>query len=729
VHVSADNRFRLHVNGRLVGEGPALGDPGHWRFETYDLAPLLHAGRNLLAATIWNYGEGGPISQMSERAGFVLQGDSDAEQAANTNATWEVEQERGITFVPPTWNIIHQYYAAPPGERVDGTPFDWQWDGESPGQWQHAVALGQGSPRGVSDAPNAWALVPNELPAMEMQPVAIGRVVRHSGVSSAPASVDAFTIAANQRVSLLIDTGALTTAYPELTISGGQGARVRLTYSEALYDAQGHKANRNLIGDRRIIGVFDEVLPDGRAHRVFRPFAWRTWRYVQLDIETAAAPLTIDSLRAFFTAYPFTERARFDAHDETLTRIWQVGWHTARLCAHDTYMDTPYWERLQYGGDTRIQMLISYVVAGDERLALQAMNAIDDSRIPDGITQSRYPSSLPQYIPTFSLMWIGMMHDYWMYRPDEAYLRRMVPRTRAVLDWFAAFQRPDGLLARPQWWNFVDWTDGFDSGVPPQDADGGSSALTLQFIEGLRDAADLEQVFGEGTRATHYRELADKAAQGIRTKCWNSGYGLIADTPAQSHFSQHANILGVWLDVVPREQQRAVMQKVLAVSDSQAFRNSEQIPHMSTASYYFRFYLARALDHAGMADDYLKLLGPWRQMLDLGLTTWAETPGDTRSDSHAWSAHPNYDFLTLVAGIRPASPGFAQVTIEPHLGDLKQVDAAMPHPSGLIVVSYRPNESTPHADITLPGGLTGTFVWNGQRSPLHDGTQTVPMPR
>ena len=90
-----------------------------------------------------------------------------------------------------------------------------------------------------------------------------------------------------------------------------------------------------------------------------------------------------------------------------------------------------------------------------------------------------------------------------------------------------------------------------------------------------------------------------------------------------------------------------------------------------SGSYYFRFYLARALEHAGMADEYLASLKPWRDLLPLHFSTWPETPGKTRSDSHAWSAHPIYDLLTLVAGIEPASPGFATVRIAPHLGDLR----------------------------------------------------------
>jgi hypothetical protein len=66
----------------------------------------------------------------------------------------------------------------------------------------------------------------------------------------------------------------------------------------------------------------------------------------------------------------------------------------------------------------------------------------------------------------------------------------------------------------------------------------------------------------------------------------------------------------------------------------------------------------RALEHAGMADEYLATLKPWRDLLPLHFSTWPATPGKTRSDSHAWSAHPIYDLLTLVAGIEPASPGF-----------------------------------------------------------------------
>ena len=85
VHVSADNRYKLFVNGRLVSLGPALGDVYNWNFETVDLAPYLVPGRNVLAVVVWHFGEKRPLAQMTFGSlGFLLQGNTPAEDVVNT---------------------------------------------------------------------------------------------------------------------------------------------------------------------------------------------------------------------------------------------------------------------------------------------------------------------------------------------------------------------------------------------------------------------------------------------------------------------------------------------------------------------------------------------------------------------------------------------------------------------------------------------------------------------
>ena len=724
VHVSADNHFILYVNGSRVGIGPASGDLAHWRYETFDLAPMLHAGDNVIGATVWNLGTSTPVAQMSARTGFVLQGGGESEQAANTDSTWQVEIEPGHRPLPVDFTaFLGSYYAGPPGELIDARVYDWNWNAvpmKDPNKWKKAATIGLAAARGTSDSPTIWMLVPDFLPQMEMTRSGAGAVVRWSGIKTGSPEAG-FTVAPHGTASVLLDARELTTAYPELTVTGGAGARIRVTYAEALIDDQKHKGDRNAIEGRHIAGLYDEFIADG-TRRTFVPLIWRTWRFLQIDVTASDTPVTLEPPVAWFTAYPFQALGRFASSDPELEKIWEVGWRTARLCAHDTYMDTPYWERLQYVGDTRLQALVSYAVAGDDRLARQAIDAIDESRIADGITQSRYPSALPQIISTFSLMWVGMVHDFWMHRDDPEFVRKHLEGTRTVMDWFVAHQRSDGLVNRLPWWSFIDWTADFTDGVPPQETDGGSAPITLEFIEALRNAADLEEHLGDASRARMYREHAGRASEGLRRLCWNQQYGLLADTPRQVHYSQHANALAVWLDVIPVEQQNAVMNKVLAANDP---KKRPAGPAMSKTSYYFAYYVTRALEHAGLADQYLSTLEPWRKMIALGLTTWAENPEPTRSDSHAWSAHPNYDLLRVMGGIRPAAPGFSEIVIQPHPGSLQRMQAVMMHPKGRVDLLLTVSGNAADAQISCPDGVPATLIWKGKTYPLLGGAQTV----
>jgi len=744
VDVSADTRFELHVNGVRVGAGPALADVHHWRYESFDLAPYLHSGANQIAAIVWNFGTSAAVAQMSNRTAFLLAAEDSHDNAIDTGNGWQSAHEPGRTL-----STVHasDYYAAGPPEAMDGRAMLWDWDAPaSTAKWAEARPIGHAAVHDVRDSPTPWMLVKDELPPMQYKPVEAGTLVRAQGIDLPAATAfdpsedqaHPITIPAHSTVTLLLDRKTLTTAFPSLKLSGGRDAAIALTYGEALYDAKGQKGDRNQVEGRHIQGLRDQITADGQT-RTYRTLWWRTWRYLQLDITTADTPLTLDSLTAFYTAYPWQQQAHFESDSPELTRIWETGWRTAQLCSHETYMDTPYWEQLQYIGDTRIQSLISYGVTGDDRLARQAILAYRDSVLTEGITQSRYPSNLTQVIPPFSLLWVDMLHDFWIYRDDPAFVAQILPATRSTLDWFTARQRPDSLLGTISWWPFVDWTDAWPAGVPTQNADGGSSALTLQFIEALHNAAELETRFGEPDRAARYRKQAQEASAALMRLNWNPATGLLADTPDKNSYSQQANALAVWLDVIPAAQQRAVMQKVLTAPaathppDSNAGPDHPSViyptpPPMAPASYYFRFYLARAMEHAGLGDQYIPQLDPWREMLRMGLSTWAEQPEPTRSDSHAWSAHPTLDLLTVVAGISPASPGFETVRIAPHLGPLNSLSASMPSPKGLIIVHYASVNRNWTADVTLPANLTGTFLWQGKTIPLHPGEQHVSVP-
>jgi hypothetical protein len=115
-------------------------------------------------------------------------------------------------------------------------------------------------------------------------------------------------------------------------------------------------------------------------------------------------------------------------------------------------------------------------------------------------------------------------------------------------------------------------------------------------------------------------------------------------------------------------------------------------------------------------------------MINNGLTTFAERSLEGRSECHAWSAHPMYDFLATVCGIEPAEPGFKSVKIEPHLGKLNEITASMPHPLGKIEMQLkRTNNDGIEGRIELPELLTGTFIWQGKEVDLKDGKNLIDL--
>lgn len=717
VRVSADNRYRLFVNGRSVSVGPARDDLMHWRYETVDLAPFLRSGTNVVGATVWNWGEHRPGAQISRRTAFLLQAEDKAHSAIDSGPAWKVHWDRAYSFHPVTREEVNGYYAAAPAERMDAALHPWGWEQLrfDDSNWHSAVrAAGSTLPIGTHPYGEAsdWQLVPRAIPQMEERPIRFPEVRRTEGIAAPKGFLTGrapLAIPANSKVSLLLDQRELTMGYPRLVASGGKGASATLTYAEGLFDANGHKGNRDEIAGKRIMGVRDRFTFDGGDGRQFQTLWLRTWRYVQIDIETAGEPLRIDDIGAVFTAYPFEQRASFASDRNWIGDIWDIDWRVFRLSAFETFWDTPYYEQFQYVGDSRIEALISMYNAGDDRLARNAIEQFDASRIPAGITASRYPSAMPQYIPPFSLWWIGMVHDHWMYSGDAAFARRMLPGARSVIGWYERQLASNGLLGPMPWWNFVDWT--FERGVPPGAETGNSTAISLQLAHVLRLAADLEQALGKPQEAQRYLAMSHRINAAARALAWDPSRGLFADTADKRNFSQQTNALAILSGAAT--DRRAVMERLLADKS------------ITQASYYFRFYVDEALRQSGLADRYLDHLEPWREMLRLGLTTTLEEPEPSRSDSHAWSAHPNYHLLATVLGIRPAEPGFRKVTIAPALGDLKRASGRTPTPLGQIEVDLRRRgRSGVVGSVTLPNA-SGTFIWNGDKTELKVGRNEV----
>ncbi|HEY6126479.1 MAG TPA: family 78 glycoside hydrolase catalytic domain [Steroidobacteraceae bacterium] len=694
VSVTADNRFVLYVNGQRVASGPSAGTVQSWREARLDLAPHLKRGANVITAVVWNFGEIAPAFQQSVATGFRLTG----APIPTSSPGWRVRIDTGHSAVNAKEQIGWQYYVASTPEVIDAR--------RPPSDWQDAVP---------APAATARQRIVDPFPPQLYKAAEPGKVVRSSlnGGEAFPAVP--VTIPAKTTAKLLIQRDVMISAYPELAVQGGRDATIKVEYGEALYDADGRKGDRNLIGDRRLRGFHDHFIADGST-RVFAPLWWRTFRYLEIEVSTQAEPLTLTALRLHETGYPFEQVASFVSSDAELNRIWDIGWRTMRVDAHETFMDSSYWEQLQYTGDTRLEMLITYAVSGDARLARQAIDAFAESDVDGGLVQGAYPSRLPNVIATFAFAWVGMLADWSLEQPDRAIIERHLPRMRRVLTWFAPMLNPQGLLGKNPQWNFIDWSgqkwDDRDT-FPSWGSQNGSCLMTAMWLGALRQGAALEESHGDKMRAAGFADKADRARNAIREHCWVAEKGLFADDGDRKVFSQHMNVFAVLYDIATREEAPAILDRV-----TQRGRGIEAPAGMYASTYYFAWYLVRAFEHAGMSERYFDLLRSWRDLLAFNYTTWPETREQPRSDTHAWSAHPTADLLGIVAGIRSAAPGYSRLRIEPVLGSLTSLDATSMTPHGPVRVSYRVTADELTAVIDRPSALPGTFVWRGKSHSL-----------
>src|SRR5262245_9888043 len=72
LHLSADTRYILYVNGERLGFGPARNYHTHYEYDSYDLTPHLRAGENVLAIAVVHWGEG-TFHQMAGCGGLLAQ--------------------------------------------------------------------------------------------------------------------------------------------------------------------------------------------------------------------------------------------------------------------------------------------------------------------------------------------------------------------------------------------------------------------------------------------------------------------------------------------------------------------------------------------------------------------------------------------------------------------------------------------------------------------------------
>ena len=740
VDVSADERFYLTLDGAFVARGPNRADVSNWQYQTYEIS--LVPGAHVFRAVVTRLGDDAPLAQLSHRGGsFVLKASGAFDARLTTGvAKWRVGAFGGM------WPSGEENGVWGTGSQVTVTgagPFAVE-----PAAFADAVVVrgkaGERGPEHWGGRTGGWLLYPSQLPDQTEAVVRPGafRAATHdaawranhvySAAETEAAEVADFNrllrgeteklvIPARTRLQLAWHLGRYICAYPQLTLGGGKGARVSWTWTESSRDGVSKlKANRGEIVGKYVDGYGDVFVSDGRSEGVFSTPWFRCGLWCRIDVETQDEPLEIRGLSLVESRYPVEMESAFSSPDDpSLADIRRISTRAMQMCCHEMLFDCPYYEQQMYPGDSRVQLLVLSALSRDERMIKRVMELYDSGTRADGQCPFNYPSRGIQEGFTYTLCYLCMYGDYVMNHADREWLKARLPAIRHTLAGCEYYENERGLLEKTPGWNFMDWVPEWETnGTVPGTRFGYelNAELNLFWILAMQSAARVERAVGSEDFAAHWEKKAERLKATVVETFWSEERGLLADTPDKAHFSEHAQALAILGDVLPAERRdRCFENLVTAKGDA-----------LARTTVYFSYYLFEAYFKMGRADLFCNRLDLWRDYVKLGVTTLLERPDipsgrreESRSDCHAWGAHPVWFMQTGLAGIRSDAPFFARVKIAPRPGPLKSFKVRHPHPQGWIEADLTFADGVCRDTVTTP--VPGTFVFGGRTVDLKPG--------
>lgn len=659
--MSADMKYLLWINGRLASRGPvdigrdfAGGKTRHWFYDSRDLTPYFRKGSNVIAALVfrqWPIGFTGTRGQ----PGFLFEAqitDADGQEAVvKTDTHWR--SKVAAQFPKATTFDAHLQ------------PVGWRLPGFDDSAWFTS--------RQENDI---WSpLIPSEIPPCMEARYPVLRIDNATGGVKLGHPIVATS---DGRFRVVFDR--VLSAYPTLRIKGGDGAVVTI------------KAHRQVTFQL-----------DGRERTLAFPFMDEIAPSYTVELQHVTKPVEILDPGAVFTSQPVAYRGSFACNDAKLNRLWDVSRWAVQICLQTHHLDSPnHQEPISDPGDYVVEAMVNNYAFTQPWLARQ-----DLRKFAWILKDENYHN----FHISYSLDWLQMLMDYYDYTGDRSLVVELAPYVAGLLDTYATWRGPNGLISEAPNYMFMDWVTiaGFNCHNPP--AVIGQGYLTALYYHGLAMASRVAALTGDTARVAKYATLRAEVAKAFNRELWVPARGLYRDgKPFQSSvkphqwlpadkdietFSPHVNLLAVLYNLAPKHRQRSIVERVLA-----------QKP--LNTSPWFMHWVFQAIDHVGLFDRYgTAQLRRWQIVPQTQSFREMWHRGDL---SHGWCSTPLVQMSAHILGVQPTTPGFGTFVVQPHVCDLTWARGVVPTPHGNVVVSWRRAEHNLALDVTVPAGTTAEVI-------------------
>ena len=695
LYLSADDCYRLYVNGSFVGVGPAPSYPFAQPYNGWDVTDVLQAGRvNCLGIHVYYQG----LHNLAYVSADNLQG---------VLAQLEIAYADGASAVIATdgaWRCLRCMayrgtrtygYETQFAEDIDLRQWPWDWNlaGFDDGQWPRPVVC--------PELPPQYTLVPQRTLPVEYEHVRPVRVARKG-----PGRY-------------FLDFGSEIVGETAFEVTGPAGHRVEVRHGEELSGPD------EVRYDMRANCCYQEFCTlSGRRDERLEFFDYKGFRYV----EVLNWPGALSPERVWVQArhYPFPPGASaFRSSDRLANDIWALCANGVKWGTLDTYLDCPTREKGGFLGDG--------FVTGQSHLILTGGDAMLRKFLQDVANSSRRFAGLLSVAPAnltggelaeYSFLMPELLEFYYRWTGDLDFVKALLPTMLGMLDYYRQYANDEGLLqslfsrTSGRYSVLVDWPknlrDDYDDPALGTVNGPGAPINTVAnafYYGSLMASARLAEVAGGSEEQSRLTGLARQVGRSMVRRLRDGTSGLFVDRAGSTHCSLHASAIMLKVGLVPPADLAAVV----------SLLRQKRL----NCGVYFSYFVLKGLyasGHSQLAYDLITARDEhsWHTMLKAGATTCMEAWGPDQkwntSWCHPWSSAPISMIATELMGLTPALPGWRRIRFGPQPpAELEWAEATITTPCGPASARFDQRGDAIIYRLDVPRGSEAECVFVGVR--------------
>ena len=515
IKISADDYYKLYINGEFVCEGPAAGYYWNYYYDEEDITKYIKEGENCIAVHTYYQGLRNRVWVSGDNMhGLIFEVEKNGKTIARSDES--VLTHRHTAF---TSHIIYGYstqFSEDYDSRADEVNFyETKFDDS---HWENAK-IRRNCPYVLKKA-NIEKLVYEEIPVTYKEK-------NHS----------------------VIDVGREIVGNLKIEARGKNGQKVTIRYGEELNNDGSVKWKMRCNCDYEEFWILS-----GKDRDILMNYDYKAFRYAEI---LCSENVEIIKTVAVAKHYPFYTDIKCKYNDKELIDITNLCTDTLKYGVQLTYMDCPSREKGQYFGDSCYVGLAHSLLSGRTELFDKMLeNAYDSGKIDDGLMAGG-PSAFMQEIAEFPLMVVITTYLRYYFWKDKKILYKFYEKAKSVVEVYnKRYGIGNGLIVVGDKWNVVEWPrearDGYDAeieeGVICKDC---HAVMNAYFYGAVSSVNAMAEVLGK--KCPYDIESLKKA---YLSEFYDSDKRLIKDRKESEHCSVGANAAALVMNLI--EDQSAI---------------------------------------------------------------------------------------------------------------------------------------------------------------------------